>query len=73
MRDRVLDIMKEMLHGNRYYRNKGDGTFEEVSLANGTYRNGWSWSSIFFDYDNDGLLDIYSTNGFVSGKDTKDC
>ncbi|MBI3722603.1 VCBS repeat-containing protein [bacterium] len=73
MRQRVLDIVKEMLHGNRYFKNKGDGTFEEVSLANGTYRNGWAWSSVFFDYDNDGLLDIYSTNGFVSGKDTHDC
>ncbi len=68
----VLAVFKEMLHGNRYYRNEGDGTFTEVSLATGTARAGWCWSSAFLDYDNDGLLDIYVTNGFISGEDKED-
>ena len=27
----------------------------------------WGWAAAFLDYDNDGRLDLYSVNGFVSG------
>ena len=27
----------------------------------------WGWGTEFLDYNNDGLLDIYGVNGFVSG------
>ncbi len=31
-----------------------------------TYDTGWGWGAKFFDYDNDGWLDLYVTNGWVS-------
>ena len=53
---------------NSLYRNDGDGNFSEVA-----YRSGLgyptipflSWGTGFLDFDNDGLLDIFVTNGHV--------
>jgi len=48
------------------YRNRGlrDGkvTFEDVAAAAGVLDHGAGMSASFFDYDNDGLLDIYTGN-----------
>ena len=42
------------------YRNNGNGTFRNRSLAAGVGGDGrWSSSAAFFDYDNDGFLDLY--------------
>jgi hypothetical protein len=48
---------------NLLYRNKGDGTFEEVAgkagvLGNGTHCKGATW----IDYDNDGYPDLFVNN-----------
>ncbi len=67
IRSRVIEILRNMLYGNRLYVSNPDGTFTEESTPRGLRHNGWAWSSIFFDYDGDGLLDLYSTNGFISG------
>ncbi len=48
------------------YRNRGlrDGkvTFEDVAAAAGVLDHGAGMSAAFFDYDNDGRLDIYTGN-----------
>jgi tetratricopeptide (TPR) repeat protein len=48
------------------YRNRGlhDGkvTFEDVAAAAGVLDHGAGMSATFLDYDNDGLLDIYTGN-----------
>jgi hypothetical protein len=72
LRATVIDILKEMFYGNRFYLNNGDGTFREVAEEWGVRRGGWAWSALFLDADNDGLLDVYQVNGFISGKDQKD-
>ncbi len=41
------------------YRNEGDGSFTDVTVASGTLAYGAGMSASFGDYDNDGLLDIY--------------
>jgi hypothetical protein len=69
-RRQVIDIIKESLGGNDFYRNNGDGTF--ARMAPETRNSGWSWSSVFLDFDNDSLLDIYAVNGFISGEDRED-
>lgn len=51
--------------GNRLYRNLGNGEFEDVSIASGITRGGWGWGSAFGDYNNDGNLDIFHTNGWA--------
>lgn len=50
--------------GNRLYRNKGDGTFEDVTLPAGVEHGFWGWGSCMCDFDNDGNLDIAHVNGF---------
>jgi len=72
LRSRILAILKEMLYGNRFYVSNGDGTFKEVAEASGVRRTGWAWSALYLDHDQDGLLDIYGVNGFISGDNPKD-
>lgn len=50
--------------GNRLYRNRGDGTFEDATEAAGVREGYWGWGSCFGDFDNDGDLDLFHTNGF---------
>jgi hypothetical protein len=45
------------------YRNKGDGTFTDVSTKAGVDNKGqWASSAAWFDYDNDGRLDLVIAN-----------
>ena len=44
---------------NRLYRNKGDGTFEDVSDRAGIRKTGWGQSVCVGDFDNDGDDDIF--------------
>jgi hypothetical protein len=48
---------------NTLYRNRGDGTFEDVSLAAGIAQQiGKGMSVAFADYDQDGRPDVFVTN-----------
>ncbi|MEZ4647272.1 MAG: FG-GAP-like repeat-containing protein [Candidatus Eisenbacteria bacterium] len=47
----------------RLYRNRGDGTFEDVSAASGLTDVVYSMGSNFGDIDTDGFLDIYVGTG----------
>ena len=47
---------------NALYRNRGDGTFQEVTEAAGVGDTGWGMGSIAADFDNDGDGDLYVTN-----------
>jgi hypothetical protein len=57
------DYMRE---GNFLWRNNGDGTFSDVARETGVYDSGWGWGAKLFDYDDDGWLDLYIVNGWVS-------
>jgi hypothetical protein len=60
-----VQVFQEMAMGNHLLRNKGDGTFEDVSWKTGANPVGWFWGSVLADFDNDGWKDIYSANGWV--------
>jgi hypothetical protein len=48
---------------NQLYRNRGDGTFEDVTAKSGILQHkGRGMSVAFADYDADGLLDVFVTN-----------
>jgi len=51
---------------NRLYRNKGDGTFEDVSAKSGLLSHiGKGMSAAFGDFNHDGRLDVFVTNDTV--------
>jgi hypothetical protein len=48
---------------NQLFKNNCDGTFTDVTKKAGVAGNGhWGASATFFDYDRDGLLDLYVAN-----------
>jgi enediyne biosynthesis protein E4 len=47
---------------NVLYRNRGDGTFADVTAATGVGDTGYGMGTVAGDYDNDGDLDLYVTN-----------
>src|SRR5262245_42546365 len=48
--------------GNVLFRNMGDGTFKDVTEQAGLSKIAHSQTAVFFDYDNDGRLDLFLTN-----------
>ncbi len=53
------DILVTNFGPNLLYRNKGDGTFENVARRVGIETPGWNTGAAFFDADGDGDLDLY--------------
>ncbi len=65
-------VFQQMGSGNTLLRNRGDGTYDDVTWRTGANPVGWFWGSSFADFDNDGWQEIYSANGWVyNDKDTE--
>lgn len=60
--DGYIDIYVTNLGPNALYRNRGDGTFANVTAEAGLGDPAWSTSAAFADYDRDGRLDLYVCN-----------
>jgi len=60
--DGLPDLYLTNLGHNQMYLNKGDGTFVDVTKRTGTDDERWSTSASFFDYDQDGWLDLMVLN-----------
>ncbi len=60
--DRYPDLFVSNVDGaNRLYHNNRDGTFDDVAMALGVTEPATSFPAWFWDYDNDGVLDLYVT------------
>jgi hypothetical protein len=70
--DRMRYRFRYLARGNSLFRNLGNGTYEDVSVAMGVTMGRWSWGSLFVDLDNDSWEDLLVTNGFVTGSQKDD-
>lgn len=57
-------VMRNVLQLNTGRTAKEGGVFSEIGTLSGISNTDWSWSPLMADFDNDGLKDIYVTNGY---------
>jgi enediyne biosynthesis protein E4 len=57
--DGCADILVTAYGRCTLYRNNGNGTFTDVTEKAGLAAPGWTTSAVWFDYDNDGKLDLF--------------
>ena len=70
--ENIRELYQRHARGNALYRNKGDGTFENIGHQAGVEMGRWSWCSDFWDFDHDGFADLYVANGYISGPERGD-
>ena len=66
--DLDLFVTNWLDENNVLYRNNSDGTFTDVSAQSGIFESGLGktcWGTEFFDYDNDGDLDLFIVCGHI--------
>jgi len=61
----IADPVPPLLGANPLLLNQGDGTFVQAQQEWGIAHHLLSWASIFWDFDNDGRLDLYVNNQFA--------
>ncbi|WP_221409452.1 VCBS repeat-containing protein [Marinoscillum furvescens] len=69
----MLGVNKGYFHQfprNAVHQNLGNEGFSERSRQTGMAATEWSWGALIFDFDNDGLRDVFIANGI--GKDLLD-
>ena len=57
---------------NTLQYNKGNGKFQETAQLSGIVKTDWSWAPLIVDLDNDGLKDIFISNGVVKDYTNQD-
>jgi len=69
--DGFPDLYVSNFDGNNFlYRNNRNNTFTDVAVAAGAPGSGRGFVTWFFDYDNDGWMDLFATSYFLSLDET---
>jgi enediyne biosynthesis protein E4 len=69
----ILEKRYKTDEGNMLWLNCADAEcpggrgFRNIAKTSGCMDGGWGWGCKFADFNNDGLLDIFAVNGFVTG------
>ena len=48
---------------NNLQYNRKNGMFSETGMYSGVFATDWSWAPLWMDFDNDGLKDLFISNG----------
>lgn len=70
----ILSLKYKTDEGNMLWLNCADAVcpggrgFRNIAKPAGTMDGGWGWAGKFADFNNDGLMDIFTVNGFVTGE-----
>jgi tetratricopeptide (TPR) repeat protein len=67
----IKALYRKHAMGNSLFRNN-HATFHDATEESHAGMGRWSWSSDSFDFDHDGLADLYIATGMISGADRKD-
>lgn len=68
-KNRYLDFyITNIVLGNVLLMNQGDNTYIDQATAAGVVSNAFAWGSEFFDFDNDGNLDLYVCNQHTNNR-----
>jgi hypothetical protein len=57
---------------NMFQLNNQDGTFSEIGRFAGVHATDWSWGALIFDFDNNGMKDIFVANGIFQDLTNQD-
>ena len=68
----IQKLYRRHARGNSLFRNRGNGTFDEVTEESRVEFGRWAWASGFIDFDLDGREDIYVQNGFITNQRSHD-
>lgn len=67
LRDRLGYLAQYMFNG--LHINTSGGVMSDIGLLAGVSHSDWSWAPLLADFNNDGLKDLFISNGFL--RDTK--
>jgi hypothetical protein len=69
-------LVKEKYHHqymvNTLQLNNGNSLFSEIAQLSGLAKTDWSWAPLIVDLDNDGLKDVFITNGILKDMANQD-
>lgn len=57
---------------NTLQLNRDNGQFSEIAQLSGLAKTDWSWAPLISDFDNDGLKDVFITNGIFKDMGDQD-
>ncbi|MCB1185550.1 VCBS repeat-containing protein [bacterium] len=64
-RDYLIYYQPHQMMQNSMYLNRGGGWMSEIAEYTGTKATEWTWSCRINDFNNDGIPELFATNGYI--------